>query len=155
MPRWAQPVCYQLPVQHGEVEEGRSKMMIPQVETPPAACQLSVWRSTSHGPVVVSRSFLPHLPLSLSLTHTHTHTHTHIDTYTLTLSHSLSLLSLRLRKLLISFRSCISLPRSCHSTGESGILGGSFRQVHCQTRKRWCISDIDFSSLGKPSNKAF
>lgn len=119
-------------------------MMIPQVERPPAACQLSVWMSTSHGPVVVSLSFFASPASCLSLSHTHLHT--------LTLSYSPPL---RLRRLLISFRSCISLPRSCHSTGESGILGGSFRQVHCQTRKRWCISDIDFSSLGKPSNKAF
>lgn len=43
-------------------------MMIPQVETPPAACQLSVWMSTSHDPVVLFLYLMPHL--TLSLTHT-------------------------------------------------------------------------------------
>lgn len=107
MPRWAQPVCYQLPVQHGKVEEGCFKMMIPQGETLPAACPLFLWMSTSHGPAVLSLFF--HHLISLS------HKHTYIPTLTFSLF-------LRLRKLLISFRSCISLPRSCHSTGESGIL---------------------------------
>ena len=93
----------------GEVEEGCSKMMIPQVETLPAACPLSVWMSTSHCSVVLSLSLSLTWHLSHSLPPKRTHTH-------------LFSLSCRLRRLLISFRSCISLPRSCHSTGESGIL---------------------------------
>lgn len=73
MPRWAQPVCYQLPVQHGKVEEGCFKMMIPQGETLPAACPLFLWMSTSHGPAVLSL-FFHHL---ISLSHKHIHTHSH------------------------------------------------------------------------------
>lgn len=29
--------------------------------------------------------------------------------------------------------------------------GGSFRQEHCQTRERWCISDVDYSSQCNPT----
>lgn len=57
-------------------------MMIPQVETLPAARQLSVWMSTSHGPVMLSLFFCL---TCLCLSHTHT----------LTLSLSLSFLQIK------------------------------------------------------------
>lgn len=122
MPRWAQPVCYQLPVQHGEVEEGCSKMMIPQVETTPVACQLSVWMSTSHGLVVLSLSFfaspdsLPQIKEAADI-----------------------IQKLHLIAQELPFDRWVRHP------------AGAALEEPCRTRGRWCNSDVDYFSQSKPN----